>query len=160
LKNKWTSPSFVIPLWSHLLEKCLQECRAPSIQVKASLNHKTESYFKPRSCDFWPLCLYNLKWNIPAVVVVVFSLAVTQLRMFFSYKVWFTVHMQRHFCAVHKEIDGLCSLCGVYRAGKERFWIVKHLLCDSPTANPRPFKCWFSLAIHGVCFKTCFFFGW
>lgn len=39
------------------------------------------------------------------------------------------LYMQRHFCAVHKEIDGLCSLCGVYRAGKECFWIVKGTYC-------------------------------
>lgn len=33
--------------------------------------------------------------------------------------------MQCHFYALNKEIDGLCSLCGVYRAGKGCFLIVK-----------------------------------
>lgn len=30
---------------------------------------------------------------------------------------------------MNKEIDGLCSLRGVYRAGKERLWIVKGSYC-------------------------------
>lgn len=37
--------------------------------------------------------------------------------------------MQCHFYALNKEIDGLCSLCGVYRAGKGCFLIVKGTYC-------------------------------
>lgn len=54
--------------------------------------------------------------------------------------------MQHHFYALNKEIDGLCSLRGVYRAGKECFWIVKGTYCVfffffSPTTqNPHPFQ--------------------
>lgn len=63
--------------------------------------------------------------------------------------------MQCHFYALNKEIDGLCSLCGVYRAGKGCFLIVKgtyfvrfFFFFFPTTQNPHPFKNRFSLAIH------------